>query len=475
MESEITLDDLDIDLLKLISYQLDPKDCFHLSLSCKKCSELITNVYYWHEKLGYLPEDSLKSLEEYQTDYVAIHQFNPDKTNAGNKLFEIQKKSKKQVLSRRHRKVAVGLLHFVLNISWDYIVFFCDSLFLITLMLQLDRLMNTSSAIPSIFFFVSVMVRTVFPYIAMFCLKYLYGSFFDKSYLPRVNVSVFVMGCVHLYSSPYSGVLSFISIFLIITYVLFVLFITGYIGFAFVLTPILICAIITTFSCGNFTCLPFYRKFKSSCAKPFYLSFPSICMIISICFLISRSIVDFDVIYPVIYMMIPIFVAFVYLFVILIFTMIYLNLCQYRLIIDDIPFSHILFPCWQRKTISEAKSLYTKIFIFSIFFFVPIVISVILLTLKLDGYIDITYSGAMCPLLFIFVFVAICGSILQTSCCVSESMKDPVYNELNHLEENSSNGNSNLPFDVEYEMDVLPNKPQVTKGKALNLPNKNQS
>ena len=49
MESEITLDDLDIDLLKLISYQLDPKDCFNLSLSCKKCSELITNVYYWHE------------------------------------------------------------------------------------------------------------------------------------------------------------------------------------------------------------------------------------------------------------------------------------------------------------------------------------------------------------------------------------------------------------------------------------------
>ena len=32
-----------------------------------------------------------------------------------------------------------------------------------------------------------------------------------------------------------------------------------------------------------------------------------------------------------------------------------------------------------------------------------------------------------------------------------------------------------FPFDVEYEMDVLQNKPQVTKGKALNLPNKNQS
>ena len=246
--------------------------------------------------------------------------------------------------------------------------------------------------------------------------------------------------------------------------------------FVFSLIPILICAIFTTFSCGNFTCLPFYRRTKANWTKPFYFSIPSICVIISIGLLITGSIIEYESPISISYIFIPICCGFIYIMIVSLFSFLQLYCCQFRLMIEDIPLFSLLFSCWGRKSIEEALKIFKMIICVGAVILIPSFVFFVLLTLKLDGYIDISYSLMLCPLVFLLLGTMIFACIVQTACCVNNSILDSHDSIHNKLVEDSGSGNGSVfPYENnEIELDMLSTlrTPQVQRGKKINLPPK---
>ncbi|BFU18461.1 F-box domain containing membrane protein [Entamoeba histolytica HM-3:IMSS] len=459
-EEEITLDLLSMELLSHIALELEPKDVLNLSLTCKKFSPLINDVNYWHHILGYSKDDEKKLIKEYQEDYVIIKQFQP-KDNYSTTTGLSKKDKSKSLPHRRGKKIVWVLVTILLNISWDYISYFCDIIFLILLVLRLDRVFMFPGIIPFLFFSVSIITKTFFPYLAIIGLRYIYGPFFDLAYLPQQNVSVILISSIYLYSSPYIGVMSFFSILIFFFYILVLCYVSNIIGFIFVLIPPFLCAVLAVFSCANFTCLPVYKRAPCSFTKVLYCTIPSCSIVASIILIALASLGDEYVPYYASFL--PLYVSSIYEIILFSFTTIYLSCCSNKLLVSDLPCYILLFPCYEKKTVSEAITMNQFLLFLLIYVSIPLAIFLILLSMKLDGFVDVKFLYIFIPFFFLELSIVFFSLAIHIGCCITHGFSESNNYKLHNNEEDISS------FD-EQEMDTLP--PAVIRGKKLNLPHK---
>ncbi|ELP83536.1 hypothetical protein EIN_378510 [Entamoeba invadens IP1] len=408
MDEQYSLETLPPTLLNHITSHLSPQDVLSMSLTCKKFSLLISDVTYWHTKLGYTCEDPLQSLSQYQQDFIVISQY--EQSNAPHP-------TRHTVHNRPFKKIVWILLNILLNISFDYITFFCDVIFIALLVIHLDRISTINIVIPMAFLSFSIVTRALFPYLAFICIYYVYGTDFDLTFLPQQNVSLLLIGSIYSFASQYIGVASFFNILVIIDFFLFFLFIVGKMSFVFVVIPIFFNFVLSVFSCANFSFLPKYTRTKWSLTKLIYFMFPS-CCVLTLFMLLTLSLL-FDIDFPNKYAFIPIYVLQFYLLFICLFAFLYLKCFESKLVVSDVPGFRHLFPCFEKKTTSEALFILKLVFLFLVFFSVPLLAFVALLSLKLDGRIDTRFWVIFIPIYFM-VFCMICITIsTHVGCCIT--------------------------------------------------------
>ncbi|KAL7720488.1 F-box domain-containing protein [Entamoeba marina] len=405
--------DLPLNIQKRIAANLDPLDILTLSETCTKLSPLINDVEVWHELMGYTQEDTLKTLEEYQQDYIIIKQYNRNDLSG----FDLKKPHQKyQKKPKPFSKVIMILAYICINISWDYITYIFDSLFITLFVLELDRITSIGYTLPLLFFILSLTIRSTFPYIIILSLKYVYGPFFDIEYLPQQNISVCMLLFVYVFTSPYIGIIAFGGVLVLLFNILILLYSFGYIALYYALIPVGVFSLLAIFSCSNFTCLPTCTKVPCSLTKLLYFSIPSVNIFIGLILSIINQRGSINLPYLVCF--IPFYLTILYILLLNGGVMFYLCTKKSVLVVSDIKFNKLLFPCWRSKPIEDALFLSEVLVTFLFSIMIPSVLFLVLLGLKFDGFVDISYSIIFIPVYLLIIGFVFTNIATHVGCCV---------------------------------------------------------
>ena len=402
-------------LLLAVAQHLDPPSVLALSLTARAFAPLIRNRLLWHGFLGYAPEDSLQPLEQYQKDYVVIRTFRGE--TAAPPDFHPK--------PAPHCSAVTRALHLCIRVltsaAWDYVTFLCDIAFFLLFLLSVDRTIACNIPLTYLLFLISCGIRTLPPYAVLLLLRIAYGPLFDPDAFVARGMSISFVVTLYTLSSSYVGILFFCPLVVFLTLLLFFLSITNVLPFFCCLLPLILLSVGAFFSCPNFTFFPTWATAPCSITKILYLSFPSLCFLVGFSLSSYANTGTADLQYSSAF--VPFFLSIAYVLGFAAGNALYLECCHFQLLVKDIPLSSVLFPCCAQKTLPEARFIARVCLVVALCLCIPSVILLILLSLRLDGLIDVSFVYIGMPVYVVLIGFFVFSVITHVGCWVYPLLK----------------------------------------------------